>query len=175
MTEVGGGCGADVEVLVEPEPLACAGEVEAALLPVAADALFLAALREDVADALRDVEVSAGTVAVALLVVAGLEAGDVGLHHAGAHDHEGVGAAAAAALPLIEGQLLDVRDEVGLPDAALPQLGLGAKVLGLAGVAVTELVGVIEDEVLAAHTRRSSGRSVTENQRADWDMLALKT
>src|SRR6266540_873693 len=58
---------ADIEVLVEPESRARAGQVEAVLAPIAADALFFAALGQHVALALDDIQVGAWPVAVALL------------------------------------------------------------------------------------------------------------
>src|SRR5215475_13362331 len=89
------------------------------------------------------------TVAVRLLVVAGFEARDVGLHHTGAHYHEGVGTASAAALPFIERQLLDVGDKIRLPDSTAVEFCLGGKVVRLPGISVVEVVEIIEDKVLA--------------------------
>jgi hypothetical protein len=43
--QVSGRCGTDVEVLMQPQPLACARKIKTALLPVAADARLIAALR----------------------------------------------------------------------------------------------------------------------------------
>src|SRR5499426_3354012 len=89
------------------------------------------------------------TVTVRLLVVAGFEARDVGLHHTGAHYHESVGTAAAAALPLIERQFLDVGDKVRLPDSTAVKFCLGGKVVRLPRISVVEVVGIVEDKVLA--------------------------
>src|SRR5215831_7534357 len=92
---------------------------------------------------------STRAVAVALLVVAGFEARDMGLHHTGAHYHESVGTASAAALPFIERQLLDVGNKVRLPDSTAVKFCLGGKVVRLPGISVVELVGIVEDKVLA--------------------------
>ena len=74
--------------------------------------------------------------------------GDVRLHHPGTHYHERVRPAAASAFPLVEGQFLDVRDEVGLPDPAAVQFCVGAEIVGLTGVAVTKVVRIVKNEVL---------------------------
>ena len=87
--------------------------------------------------------------AVAFLVVARFEARDMGLHHAGAHHHKGVGTASSATLPFVERQLFDVGDKVCLPDATAVKLRLGGKVVRLAGIAIVEIVSIVEDKILA--------------------------
>ena len=82
----------------------------------------------------------------------------MGFHQPRAHDHERVGAAAAPALPLVERQLADVRDEVGFPHPAAVQLGLGVEVVGLTLVAVVEVVVVVEDEVLGVPLPKKLGQ-----------------
>src|SRR5205823_4084223 len=146
--EIGGRGITDVEVLVQPKPRAGAGQIEAALLPIALDASLLVALHEDESLALDDKEVCAGIVPVGLLVGADLEAGDVRVDHAAGQHEEGVGAATAALLPLPELHLADVGDEVSLPEAATVELALAAEVITLTGVAVGEREWIIEDEIL---------------------------
>src|SRR5262245_17212103 len=105
--QVVGRCWTDVEVLMQQKPLPGARKIETAFLPVTADARLVAPLSYHVALAFSDVKMSPRTVAVSLLVVAGFEARDVGLHHTGAHYHESVGTSSAAALPLVQRQLFD--------------------------------------------------------------------
>src|SRR2546422_4064460 len=92
---------------------------------------------------------SAGAVAVAFLVVARFEARHMRLHHAGAHHHKCVGAAATAALPFVERQFLDVGNEIGFPYPSLVKLGFSREIVSAAGVTVGEIVGVVEDEIFA--------------------------
>src|SRR5437667_3039935 len=136
-------------MLVQPESLPGAGKIETAFLPIATDARLVAPLGQHVAFTLSDVEVRSRAVPMRLLVVARFEAGDMGLHHAGAHDHERVRTTASSAFPFVERELFNIRVKVGLPDPAAVKLSLGAEIVRLTGVAVLEVVGVIEDEILA--------------------------
>src|SRR5262249_44880183 len=96
--QVGGRCWTDVKVLMQPKSLSGSRKIEAAFFPVTADARFVAPLSEHITLAFSNIKMRTRAVAVGLLVVAGFEARDVGLHHTGAHYHEGVGTASAAAL-----------------------------------------------------------------------------
>ena len=55
----------------------------------------------------------------------------------------------AAALPLVERQLLDVGNKVGFPNSTAVKLRLGGKVVRLPGISVVEVVRIVEDKVLA--------------------------
>ena len=136
-------------MLVQPKSLPGARKVETAFFPVATDAWLVAPLGQHVTFALSNVEVRTRTVAVAFFVVARLEARDMRFHHARAHYHKGVGTASSATLPFVERKLLDVGDKVRLPDPTTVKLRLGVKVVRLAGVAIVEIVGIVEDKILA--------------------------
>src|SRR5262245_41186794 len=84
-----------------------------------------------------------------LFIVARLKARDMRLHHAGAHHHKRVSATAAAALPFVEGKLLDVRNEIGFPHTSFVELSLGGEIIRVASVAVGEVIRIIKNEVFA--------------------------
>src|SRR2546427_9679689 len=102
-------------MLVQPESLPGAGKIETAFLPIATDARLVAPLGQHVAFTLGDVEMRSRAVPMRFLVVARFEGGDVGLHHAGPHDHGRVRTAAPSPFPFSEGQLFTIRASVDLP------------------------------------------------------------
>src|SRR5262249_27553533 len=99
--QIGSWCGTNIKVLVQPKSFAGTRKIKTAFFPIATYPRFAAALGQHVTFALENVKMRPRPVPVAFLIVTRLEARDMGLHHAGAHHHEGVGTAAAAALPLV--------------------------------------------------------------------------